>query len=78
MSVLEYPFLPLCCSHEQSADLSTEVQNSPIKVFPFSLYHKSAEKTNSLPKFCACPFSVKNNREKNVGIIILYHSFEDS
>jgi len=30
------------------------------------LYRKSAEKTSSLPKFCACQFSVKDNREKRV------------
>ena len=31
------------------------------------LYHKSAEKTSSLPKFCACQFSVKNNRANRGG-----------
>ena len=38
-----------------------------IFLYPFSsptpLYYKSAEKTSSLPIFCACKFSVTNNRE---------------
>ena len=38
---------------------------------PFPLYHKSAEKTSSLPKLCAFKFSVKNNREKGLFLLFL-------
>ena len=35
------------------------------------LYHKSAEKTSSLPTFCAYEFSVKDNREMISGAFLV-------